>query len=138
MKYKTQFSRITDTFIGVTAVILAAVLVVSGMAVTKINTEYMETGIKTAKIVAERENEEIFFSLNGRKFSPAQSMDEKLKTAALLLPAPLNAVIYLGEEIREMIKTKYYQMADKDYKSTKTIGRALEEVYENLIHIDKR
>ena len=52
MKYKTQFSRITDTFIGVTAVILAAVLVVSGMAVTKINTEYMETGIKTAKIVA--------------------------------------------------------------------------------------
>ena len=31
---------------------------------------------------------------------------EKLKTAALLLPAPLNAVIYLGEEIRERIKTK--------------------------------
>ena len=106
MKYKTQFSRITDAFIGVTAVILAAVLVVSGMAVTKINTEYMETGIKTAKIVAERENEEIFFSLNGRKFSPAQSMDEKLKTAVRLLPAPLNAVFYLGEEIGEMFKTK--------------------------------
>ena len=106
MKYKTQFSRITDTFIGVTAVILAAVLVASGMAVTKINTEYMETGIKTAKVVAERENEEIFFSLNGRKFSPVQSMDEKLRTAVRLLPAPLNAVFYLGEEIGEMFKTK--------------------------------
>ena len=39
---------------------------------------------------------------------------------------------------KEMIKINYYQMNDKDYKSSKTIGRALEEVYENLIHIDKR
>jgi DNA-directed RNA polymerase subunit K/omega len=36
-----------------------------------------------------------------------------------------------------MIKTNYYQMPDKDYKSAKPIGRALEEVYANLIHIEK-
>lgn len=49
------------------------------------------------------------------------------------------ALVYIvANRSKEMIKTKYYQMADKDYKSTKTIGRALEEVYENLIHIDKR
>ena len=49
------------------------------------------------------------------------------------------ALVYIvANRSKEMIKTKYDQMADKDYKSTKTIGRALEEVYENLIHIDKR
>lgn len=114
-KYKTQLSKIIETFIGVTAVITAAVLVASGIAVSKINTEYMETGIKTAKIVAERENEEIFFSLNGRKFSARPDVSEKLRTAAYLLPAPLNAVYYFGEEIsgivqrfkEEQILTKY-------------------------------
>ena len=70
--YKTQFAKITDTFISVTAVITAAILVASGLAVTKVNTEYMESGVRTAKIVSERENEEIFFSMNGRKFSPPE------------------------------------------------------------------
>lgn len=37
--YKTQFARITDAFIGVTAIITAVTLVASGIAVSKINTE---------------------------------------------------------------------------------------------------
>lgn len=39
---------------------------------------------------------------------------------------------------KQMIKTGYYQKPVDTYKSKKTIGRALEEVDENLIHIDKR
>ena len=49
------------------------------------------------------------------------------------------ALVYVvSNRSKEMIKTNYYQMPEKDYKSSKPIGRALEEVYENLIHIDKR
>ena len=48
------------------------------------------------------------------------------------------ALVYVvSNRSKEMIKTNYYQMPEKDYKSSKPIGRALEEVYENLIHIDK-
>ena len=48
------------------------------------------------------------------------------------------ALVYVvANRSKEMIKTHYYQMPEKSYKSSKTIGRALEEVYENLIHIDK-
>lgn len=48
------------------------------------------------------------------------------------------ALVYVvANRSREMIKTNYYQMNEKDYKSSKTIGRALEEVYDNLIHINK-
>ena len=49
------------------------------------------------------------------------------------------ALVYVvSNRSKEMIKTKHYQMDEKKYKSSKPIGRALEEVYENLIHIEKR
>ena len=49
------------------------------------------------------------------------------------------ALVYIvSNRSKEMQKTKHYQMEEKDYKSEKTIGRALEEVYENLIHVDGR
>lgn len=38
---------------------------------------------------------------------------------------------------KQMIKTDYYQKKEKDYKSVKPIGRALEELNENLIHVNK-
>ncbi len=48
------------------------------------------------------------------------------------------ALVYIvAKRSKEMTKTKYYQMAEKDYKSSKNIGRALEEVYEDLIRINK-
>ena len=37
-----------------------------------------------------------------------------------------------------MTKTGYYQMPIQNYKSSKNIGRALEEVYEGLIHVNKK
>ncbi len=39
---------------------------------------------------------------------------------------------------KQMIKTGYYQKPVNQYKSKKEIGRALEEIDANLIHIDKR
>lgn len=102
--YKTQFARISDAFIGVTAVIMAVTLVASGIAVSKINTEYMATGVKTAKIVAERENEEIFFSLGEKKFSSPKRINDNIKTIGYLLPAPLNAVYYIYEKVSERVK----------------------------------
>ena len=48
------------------------------------------------------------------------------------------ALVYVvAKRSKEMTKTKHYQMAESKYKSSKNIGRALEEVYENLIHINK-
>lgn len=102
--YKTQFARISDAFIGVTAVITAVTLVASGIAVSKINTEYMATGVKTAKIVAERENEEIFFSLGEKRFSSPKRINDNIKTIGYLLPAPLNAVYYIYEKVSERVK----------------------------------
>ena len=46
------------------------------------------------------------------------------------------ALVYLvSKRSKEMTKTNYYQMDPKDYKSSKPIGRALEEVYNELIHV---
>jgi DNA-directed RNA polymerase subunit omega len=48
------------------------------------------------------------------------------------------ALVYIvSERSKEMTKTNYYQMDPKEYKSSKNIGRALEEVYAELIHINK-
>ena len=48
------------------------------------------------------------------------------------------ALVYIvSNRSKEMMKTKFYQMDEADYKSDKTIGRALEEVYENLIHVNE-
>ena len=49
------------------------------------------------------------------------------------------ALVYIvANRSKEMIKTNYYQLPIKSYKSVKPNGRALEEVYENLIHINKK
>ena len=47
-------------------------------------------------------------------------------------------VYIVSNRSKQMIKNNYFQKPIDEYKSYKTIGRALEEVYENLIHIEKR
>lgn len=48
-------------------------------------------------------------------------------------------LVYItSDRSKQMIKNNYYQKPISQYKSSKTIGRALEEVYDNLIHVDKR
>lgn len=49
------------------------------------------------------------------------------------------ALVYIAaNRSKEMIKTEYYQKPVNAYKSKKTIGRALEELYDGLIQVNKR
>lgn len=48
------------------------------------------------------------------------------------------ALVYIASErSKQMTKTDYYQKPLKEYKCKKDIGRALEEVYDGLIHVEK-
>ncbi len=48
------------------------------------------------------------------------------------------ALVYVvSERAKQMAKTGYYQKPIKEYKSEKDIGRALEEVYDGLIHVER-
>lgn len=41
----------------------------------------------------------------------------------------------VSKRAREMCEKKNYQMKENEYKSTKEIGRALEEISNDLIHL---
>lgn len=41
----------------------------------------------------------------------------------------------VSKRVKEMKQKKYFQMSEKDYKSSKEIGKALEEISKGLIHI---
>lgn len=42
----------------------------------------------------------------------------------------------VAKRSKQMLETKHYQMAEKDYKSKKTIGRSLEEIEKGLVTIE--
>ena len=41
----------------------------------------------------------------------------------------------VSKRVKEMKKKKYFQMNEKDYKSSKEIGKSLEEISKGLIRI---
>ena len=43
----------------------------------------------------------------------------------------------VSKRAKEMKETEYYQMKENEYVSTKEIGKALEEVSRDLIHISE-
>lgn len=43
----------------------------------------------------------------------------------------------VSKRVKEMKKKKHYQMNEKDYKSSKEIGKALEEISAGLIVINQ-
>lgn len=48
------------------------------------------------------------------------------------------ALVYVAaNRSKQMTSTNYYQMKDSEYQSKKNIGKALEEVYNNLIKTNK-
>ena len=48
------------------------------------------------------------------------------------------ALVYIvSDRAKPMTRSGHYQKPIKEYKSKKNIGRALEEVYDGLIHIEK-
>lgn len=54
-----------------------------------------------------------------------------------IVPSKYELVHIVAKRSLEMAKTGYYQMKEDEYKSKKNAGRALEEIYANLIHIKK-
>ena len=49
------------------------------------------------------------------------------------------ALVYIAaNRSKEMIKTNYDQKPEKEYKSEKTIGKALEEISDGLIKVNKQ
>ena len=48
------------------------------------------------------------------------------------------ALVYIvSSRSKQMTKTNYFQKPLSEYKCKMNIGRALEEVYDNLIHVEK-
>ena len=43
----------------------------------------------------------------------------------------------VSKRANEMAATEHYQLKEKEYVSKKNIGRALEEIAKDLIHIDE-
>ena len=41
----------------------------------------------------------------------------------------------VAKRVKEMEKTEFYQMKENEYNSAKNIGRALEEISADLIHV---
>ena len=43
-----------------------------------------------------------------------------------------------AKRVKEMEETEHYQMKESEYKSSKNIGKALEEVKQGLIHVEEK
>ena len=52
-----------------------------------------------------------------------------------IIPSKYQLVYVASKRAEAMEKTKFYQMEEKEYKSTKNLDRALEEIQKNLIHL---
>lgn len=52
-----------------------------------------------------------------------------------IVPSKYALVYIAANRSKEITKTNYCQMSKNEYKSVKPIGMALEEVYNNLIHV---
>ena len=52
-----------------------------------------------------------------------------------IIPSKYQLVYVASKRAEAMEKTKFYQMEENEYKSTKNLDRALEEIQKNLIHI---
>ena len=52
-----------------------------------------------------------------------------------IIPSKYQLVYVAAKREEAMEQTKFYQMEENEYKSTKNLDRALEEVQKNLIHI---
>ncbi len=59
------------------------------------------------------------------------SIDKVLK----IVPSKYQLVYIVAKRPHQMKETKHYQLDEKKYVCSKNIGRALEEVAENLIHV---
>ncbi|MCQ2485132.1 MAG: hypothetical protein MJ168_07340 [Clostridia bacterium] len=103
-KEKTQTKRILDGFVTAVVIVTALTLIASGISISKINTEYLETGVRASKIVAERKSQQILVTQNEAVLLKS---DKKHYAAAdkilTFLPPPVNTV-YLS--VREILSVR--------------------------------
>lgn len=103
---KNQISRILDGFVTTVVVLTAATIVASGIAISKINTEYMSTGVKAAKIIAERENREISISMDDNIIITRENDFSAVDKILSLLPPPVNTGYMIIREITGSVYDK--------------------------------
>ena len=53
-----------------------------------------------------------------------------------IVPSKYQLVYVASQRATQMDETKHYQMKEKEYKSKKSLDRALEEVQNGLIHVN--
>lgn len=100
-KEKNQTARIIDGFVTAVVIITAVSLVASGIAVSKINSEYLETGVRTAKIVAERKNEQIFLSESDNLLISSGKTADVVQNVLKYLPPPVNTIYLAAKEFKD-------------------------------------
>lgn len=100
---KTQTKRILDGFITSVILIFSITLVTSGIAISKINTDYLETGVRAGKIVAERGAQQISVTTHDGLTLKRENNPEAFRRIINFLPPPINTTYMLLEEIEKMI-----------------------------------
>ena len=106
-KNKTQVRRIVDAYVAVVVMITAVTLVITGIAISKINTDYMQTGVRAGKIVVERENTQIsVITHEGIRLTPKKNYLEIADKVLTFLPPPVNTTYLIAKEIVELANEK--------------------------------
>lgn len=101
---KSQTRRIIDTYVTVIILVISITLILSGIVISKINTDYLENGIRAGKIVAERENTQIsIINHNGVKLENNNFLYLNVIDRTLpFLPPPVNTSYLLVQEIQKI------------------------------------
>ena len=104
-KQKTQMQRIIDCFVTSIIIIVAAILISSGIAISKINTDYLESGVRAGKIVAERKAQQISVTTHEGITLSGETNPEKYTKILAYLPPPVNTAYMLVENVTEIIES---------------------------------
>lgn len=63
-------------------------------------------------------------------------MDISIDKILNIVDSKYKLVYVVAKRSHQMAETKHYQMKESEYKSKKNIGRSLEELAANLIHVE--
>lgn len=106
-KEKTQVRRIVNVYMTLVIIITAVTLVMSGIAISKINTDYMESGVRAGKIVAERESTQISVTTHeGILLTPKHDYLTVIDKVLTFLPPPVNTTYLMAKEIMELVESR--------------------------------
>lgn len=100
---KNQTQRILDGFITSVILIFGITLVTSGIAISKINTDFLETGVYAGKIVAEREAQQISVTTNDGLTLKGESHPETFRKIITFFPPPINTTYMMLEEAEKIL-----------------------------------